>query len=522
MPIPELLERNVRKHPKKTYLFFENPEKEITQEITFEDFNNISNRVAHGLLKLGIKKGDKVCIYLTNCPEFLYFWFGAEKMGIVLVTINTSLKGEELKYIINHSDGKLILTEPSFLDTIFAIKEECKHLKDIIALTPEPIPDTISFSELIKDSPSTPPNIEVTDDDLATIVYTSGTTAQPKGVMLAHKSYTAAAEAFAEYGQLTPEDRMMMVLVLYHINAQIYSTLASLAAGASLVMVPKFSTSRYWDQVRRYKVTEIQLLPGPVAMLLNMPAREEDTHHNVRLAVSAFTKEMYGEIKRRFKIPQIVTGFSQTECPLGILTTPDEEYRNKLIGRPRGTDRVPMEAKIVDDEDKEVPPETPGELVIKSPAVMKGYYKNPEETAKTLRNGWLHTGDLCHMDKDGNFYFADRLKDTIRRSEELISSVELESVLMSHPKIVDAAVVPVPDKIRIEEVKAYLVTKPGETVTPEEIVDYCEQRLASFKVPRYIAFREELPKTATMKTRKFMLRKEKELTAGWDREKQTK
>lgn len=509
MTISELLEKKVRETPKKTYLFFED------QEITYEDFNNNANRIAHGLSQWGIKKGDKVCIYLTNRPEFLYFWFGVSKIGAILVPINTLLTGEELKYIVNHSEAKAILSASPQLDTLLGIRRECEFLKEVISISDKPIPDTTSFQEWIKDFPSTNPGIEVTETDLAAIMYTSGTTARPKGVMLTHFSYLASAKSFCEIARLTPEDRMFMILALFHINAQTYSTLASLMSGAQLVGVSKFSTSKYWDQVKQYGVTEIQLLLGPLAMLLNMPERKEEREHKVRLAVGAFTKEMYDAVKRRFNIPEICTGWSQTECPLCILISPDAEYKPRLIGRPRKEDN--MEAKIVDEDGKEVPRGAMGELIIKCPAVMKGYYKNPEETAKTLRDGWLHTGDNCYQDENGDFYFVDRLKDTIRRADELIASTEVEGVLMSHPKIADAAVIPVPDKIRIEEVKAYIVLQEGESITPEEIIDHCAKKLAGFKIPRYIEFRESLPKTATGRTRKFMLKQEKDLTACWDR-----
>lgn len=512
MTIPELLEKRAKEMGRRPYLFFED------QEITYEDFNNYANRVAHGLSQLGIKKGDKVCIYLTNRPEFLYFWFGVNKIGATLVPINTLLKEEELKYIVDHSDAKVILSAPPQLNTLLNIRKECKLLENVISISDESVPDTISFWEWIKDFPSTNPEVEVAEDDLASIMYTSGTTARPKGVMLTHFSYIAAAKSFCEITKLTPEDRMFMVLALFHINAQTYSTLASLMSGAQLVGVSKFSTSRYWDQVKRYGVTEIQLLLGPLAMLLNMPERKEEKEHKVRLAVGAFTKEMYDAVKKRFNIPQICTGWSQTECPLCILIPPDREYKPGLMGRPRKEDN--MEAKIVDEKDREVSRGTTGELIIKCPAVMKGYYKNPEETARALRNGWLHTGDNCYQDENGDFYFVDRLKDTIRRSGELISSLEVESVLRSHPKVADAAVIPVPDKIRIEEVKACIVLKEGEKLSPEEIVEYCEKKLASFKVPRYIEFRDNLPKTATGRTRKFLLRQEKDLTACWDRQAQ--
>lgn len=284
-------------------------------------------------------------------------------------------------------------------------------------------------------------------------------------------------------------------------------------------MTERFSVSRYWDQVRQYKATQVQLLLGPLAMLLNQPEREDDTHHSVRFMTTPITKEMYQGVKRKYGIHRIITGYSQTECPMLILTDPDEEYRDRCIGYPTGTEKVKMEVKIVDEKDREVPPGTSGEMVIKSPAVMKGYYKNPEETARALRNGWLHTGDSCYKDEEGRYYFLDRLKDTVRRADEFISSLEVEGILASHPKIADAAVIPVPDKIVIEEVKAYIVLKPGETLKPEEIVDYCKERLATFKVPRYVEFRDSLPKTATERIRKFELKAEGNLTECWDRKK---
>lgn len=511
MTIPELFQKRLRENPTRTWLFFED------QEIAYKDFDDTVNRLANGLSKLGIKKGERVGIFMRNCPEYLYSWFVLGKIGAIMVPLNYALKGEETNYILGHSEAKAIITTPPYLDIVLGVKEDCKVLENIINVSDEATPDTVLFSKLIEDSPASPPPVKVTEDDISAIIYTSGTTRRPKGVMLSHLSYVSSAEAMQKVSQLTPEDRMMMVLPLFHINAQCYSTLLSLVSGASLIMPERFSASRYWDQVRQYKATQVQLLLGPLAMLLNQPEREDDARHSVRLMTAPITKEMYQEVKRRYNIQRIITGYSQTECPFLILTDPDEEYRDRLIGFPTGTDKVKMEVKIVDEQDQELPPNIPGEMVIKCPAVMKSYYKEPEETARALKNGWLHTGDLCYKDEDGRIYFLDRLKDTVRRAGELIASLEVEGVLRSHPTIEDAAIIPVPDKIVIEEVKAYIVLKPGETLKPEEVVDYCEERLASFKVPRYIEFRESLPKTATERTRKFELKAEGDLTNCWDR-----
>lgn len=512
MIIPDLLEKRAKESPTKVWIFFKD------HEITYKDADDAANKLANGLLRLGLEAGDKVAIFSRNCPEYLYSWFALGKIGAIMVPLNYSLKGEEVKYILNHSESKAIIVASDYLDLISDVRDDCKMLEQVLTLGVEPAANTISFSKLVEDSPSQHPQVKVTEDDISTIIYTSGTTGKPKGVMLSHLSYVGTEEAHKKAIPLTPDDRTLMVLPLFHINAQCYSTLFSLISGIGLIMAERFSTSRYWDWVRQYKVTHLQLLIGPLAMLLNMPERKEEREHSVRILSGPNTKELYEQAKKRFNIQYILNSYSLTECPLAIGVSLDEDYRDKCIGYPRETDEVKMEVKIFDEEDKEVPPGTPGEMVIKSPLVMRGYYRDPEETARALRGGWLHTGDSCYKDEEGRLYFLGRLKDIVRRGGELIAPLEVEAVLTSHPKIVDAAIIPVADKIRIEEVKAYIVLEEGEALEPLEIVDYCEQRLAGFKVPRYIEFRESLPKTATGRTRKFELKQEGNLTACWDRE----
>ena len=297
----------------------------------------------------------------------------------------------------------------------------------------------------------------------------------------------------------------MSVLALFHINAQLYFGIGAMDLNTSFVMEERFSSSRFWKRAVDMNAT-ISCLPGnALAMLDNMPPSEMDTSNKLRVMIAAYTPiDIYRKFEKRFNL-EIVEGYTLTESPSALFNQPGD-IKIGSIGKPMAG----VEARVIDDDDNEVPQGEIGEIALKGPAVMKEYFKNPEATSEALRGGWLHTGDLGRVDEEGFFHFAGRKKDIIRKGGENIGAEEVEDVLNSHPKIAESAVIPVPDRIRNEEVKAYIIVKPGETLDPEEIVRHCEERLADFKVPRYIEFTDSFPKTAKMTIQKHILKKLKE------------
>jgi acyl-CoA synthetase (AMP-forming)/AMP-acid ligase II len=302
---------------------------------------------------------------------------------------------------------------------------------------------------------------------------------------------------------------VLCVLPLFHVNALCHTCIAMLSVGGSIVLTEKFSASRFWSEVREYSITTSSIMRTIPQILLSLPERSDDGENPLRLVVTLLSPEMHLRFEERFKL-KAVPSYSLTEDILSVIG-PTDMPRDKL-----GSCGVPLAPEvhsvaIHDEAGRTLPPGKAGEIVKRSPTVMKGYYKNPEASAKALKDGWLYTGDLGYLDPDGYLYFVDRVKDMVRRGDENISSEEVERVLNSHPQVAESAVIAVPDPIRGEEVKAYIVLKSpatAESVSPEKIWEFCKPHLAAYKLPRYLEYRGELPKTPSSKVQKNILRDE--------------
>jgi crotonobetaine/carnitine-CoA ligase len=364
----------------------------------------------------------------------------------------------------------------------------------------------------------------VSPQDISMLVYTSGTTGNPKGVQVAHQMYVAAGQGFAHWTQATSEDRFFTCLPYFHANAQYYSTMGALAAGATLVVVDRFSASRFWEQVREAGATVVNFIGMMMPVLAKQPEPPADRENQVRLFYGspAFPPEFLQAFQERFGT-DIIVGFGMTETCYGTIERIGQQRRANSSGLPRQhpDPRFVNQVSIVDDAGNPAPPNTVGEITINNPALMPGYWRNEEQTRQTLRNGWLFTGDLGWLDEECFLYFVDRKKDVTRRRGENISSQEVEDVIKRHPSVLDCAIIAVPSELGEDEVKAYIMPRPGVALEPEEIIFWCAERLAYFKVPRYIEMRDELPRTPSLRVRKDMLRQERaDLIEGcFDREK---
>lgn len=505
MNIRQLIESTALRHREKTYLLFED------REWTYRQFDDRVNQAANGFLELGIGKGDRVCLMLLNCPEFLFAWFGLNKIGGVMVPINTFFKVPEARYIVDHCEAKGMVASPETLEVALSLQEKGSTLNWVGLIGRRPKEKTIDLLPLWDRSSDSLRDISVDGQDTASIIYTSGTTGPPKGVVHTHQAYILCGQAMTVRAQLSSKDRLMIILPLFHANAQFYSTMGSLAAKASLILTPRFSASQFWTQVRRYRATQFNFIGAIGRILVNRPIQEFDPAHSIRVANGGpVPEDVYHAFTERFKVPHVIDGYGLTECP-GVCQNPiDGVIKIGSMGLPA---RHPdpsiqlTEMKVVDDTDRELPPGKVGELVLRSPVLMKGYFKDPEQTSKAMRGGWFHTGDDCYRDEDGYFFFVDRKKDIIRRKGENISSVEVERVINAHPQVIESAVVAVPSSLSEDEVKAFVVLK-GE-LAPEEMIDWCMERLADFKVPRYIAYRKSLPKTASERIAKYLLKEDR-------------
>jgi len=508
--IRTLIERAARCWGEKVALTFD----EFNESITFSEVNEKTNQIAHVLLKNGIQTGERVAIMLKNRPEFALTWLALAKIGAVMVPVNVFYKEFDAKYIIEHSEAKAIVTSGEFLPLIRTIQHEVSTLETVFCVDPIEGPDVtgvFDFSALVASAPNSPPEGKVFAENLLNIQYTSGTTGRPKGCMLTHGYWLSIAKKNVEEPpHLNDGDVMLTAQPFYYMDPQ-WNVISALASGAQLVVLDRFHPSTFWEKVRKYNVTFFYCLGVMPTLMLKMPPSPEDRKNRVRhISCSAIPPHLHKELEERWGAPWYEV-FGMTETGGDISVKPEDH--DKLVGTGCiGKPNKSREARIVDEQDRPVPRGQVGELVLRGPWMMDGYFKNPEATQEAFRGGWFHTGDLAWMDENGYIYYVGRKKEMIRRSGENISASEVEEVIKLHPGVQYVACVPVPDDVRGEEVKAYVVLRPGETketVPPEELVEFCSKKLAYFKVPRYWEYRDDLPRTPSERVAKHVLIKEK-------------
>lgn len=511
MNLRELVEKQAETYKERVFLYW----KDIT--ISYSQLNKYSNKVANFLYELGIRKGDKVCVYLPNMPEYVYLYLGIPKIGAITGPVNSLFKAREVQFVMGHSEAKVIVTIPKLMEIINEIKSNLPNLKHVVVIG-DSVESTLNFWELMeRSSENSPPEVKIDEkEDPAAILYTSGTTGFPKGVLQTHFNIRRDAEMIQAFVQATEDFRFMLILPLFHCNAQIVTVMAPFLIGASCILTPGFSAQTHWETVEKYKASTFSAVPTVLSILLRMP------HENLDLTSLKFIicgaaplpVEVFKEFEETFDC-MIVEGYGLTEgtCASSVNPLPTETEDRRKVGS-IGLPLPGNEMKIVDSDGKDVPPNTKGEIVIKGDNVMKGYFKNPEANAETLKGNWLYTGDIGLMDDDGFFFITDRKKDMIIRGGENIYPREIEEVLYSHPDVSLATVIGVRDKLYGELPKAFIVLKEGKSVTEEQIIDYCKKNLANFKVPKYVEFRDDLPKTPTGKIMKQPLREEEEKKTG--------
>lgn len=516
--LSKIIADKARQYPNHVvFQFYDDP-------ITLEELNDRINQVANGFLALGVTKGNKVAIMLPNCPEFLYMWFGLNKIGAVEVPINVSLKGEGLIYQIVQSDSVALVADVQYLDSLNNVADRLDTVRHTIFVDAKGAgsgapklagSEEMSFADFSDRSPVSP-DVTVDCTDMASILYTSGTTGASKGVEMSHHYWYAIWAESVKYSRYTEDDVLYTGLPFFHGNAQGITVGPAILADAKAVIVERFSASRLWDDCRRWECTEANYIGGIIPILLKQEPRDNDADNPVRLMVGAAApEEQWLEFQRRFNT-KILEVYGMTECYC-CLASPYDKPRAGSCGKAI----TGWDVKIVDDNGQECTPGKLGEFVARSQhehVGLTGYYKNPQATAELIRNGWIHTGDLGRMDENGYFYFVDRKKQAIRRRGENISSFEVEAVINAHDAVLESCVVGVSSEVGEEDVKAVVVLKEGHTLTQEELIRWCEPRMAYFAIPRYIAIRGELPKTPSERVEKFKLKKEGITEDCWDRE----
>ncbi len=502
-----LVARAAERWGDKVALLFESPE----TRLTFHDVERRSNAIAHSLMALGIEPGDRVGVMLRNRPEFALTWLALGKIGAVMVPLNVFYREHDARFILEHSEAKAVVTASEFLPLLRRVQEGLPALRHLFSTDGSAGKGVLDLQECTRDASEAPPAITVYPEQLVNIQYTSGTTGQPKGCMISHGYWLRIARNFSEHPfQLSDRDRILTAQPFYYMDPQWILTL-SLAVGATLVVLDRFHPSTFWERIRHYEITFFYCLGAMPTLLYKMPETPEDRNHRVRyVTCSAIPPLLHRKLEERWGVPWYeVFGMTETGGDIAVIPAEhDELVGTGSIGRPLDH----RDARVVDDEDRPLPRQALGELVLRGPGMMEGYFKNEEATNTAFRNGWFHTGDLVRMDEAGRLYYLGRKKDIIRRSGENISASEVEEVIQQHPAVGLAACVPVPDDVRGEEVKAYVVLKRDHTphsAPPEDLIAHCSALLAYFKVPRYWEYAADLPRTPSERIAKGELRNAK-------------
>ncbi|MGH9057604.1 MAG: AMP-binding protein [Acidimicrobiales bacterium] len=489
--VTSVLAGHAARTPNAPFLLFERAPGEV-ERFTYAEFDLLVARTAGTLARHGVHQGDRISVHLANCPAFYQAWFAAARLGATIVPSNPLSTADELSYVVEHAGCHLALTQTDLRSVVD--KAGVSAVIDV----DDPWVDADDHAGAAKVAPTDPLGV----------LYTSGTTSRPKGVVITHSAYLHVGDMVADHLRLRPDDRQLVVLPLFHGNAQYYSTMSALVTGASIALVPRFSASRWSEQAAVLKATVASLFAAPIRMILAQPPTPHDSAHRLRVAMFAqnITDEQLATFERRFSVPLIqLYGMTETVVP-PTMNPLYEERRGMSIGRPLPGARV----RIVGSDGADVAPGERGELVVSGePGVtmMAEYLANPEATAETLRDGWLHTGDTVSSDREGYLYFVDRHKDLIKRAGENVASTEVERVINEHPAVFESAVVGVPDEMRDEAIVAYVVLHQGASTSPGDLIEHCRGRLATFKVPSTVEVVAELPRTSVGKIQKHLLRR---------------
>lgn len=521
-----VVERKGRRH----FLTFQNRVGDVF-EYTYAAFDEDVNRIANVFLDLGIEKGDHVALHLHSSPEFLMCLFGLAKIGAVAVPINEQYLADEAEYILENSDAICVVVEPLFYETYQELLARGHYFPKGVVVAragTESPKSNIDFSSIYtplgtveegqqgiydfwmmrcEQSAILRDSCELASDDPVQIIYTSGTTSRPKGVVLTHANMVFSGLYGDWEVSLRGSDRVLTSMPACHSNFQLAALMPVITAGASLIIVEKYSATRFMKQIRHYKATVIQCVAMMLRTLLLQTVDPEEKNHCVRevLYFIPITDAEKEEFEQRFNM-RIMNTYGSTESIGWAITDPPVGARNwPSVGRAG----LGYKARICDMEDNELPPGEVGEIQIKGErgrSVMLEYYNNPEATDNTFSaDGWLKTGDQGYQDDNGWFYFVDRKVNMVKRSGENISTTELEEILEQHPAIAEAAVIGVPDPIRDQAIKAFVRFAPGESMTLAEVEQYCKDHMASFKVPTFYEVVEDFPRTCSMKIEKKLL-----------------
>ena len=472
---------------------------------SFEELNAKGNQFSNALYSKGVRKGDHVAVMLPNCPEFVLIWLGLAKLGAIIVPVNFRYQTDDLKYVLNDSNATVLAIHCDVVALFREIQAYCPKVRIIFQIGKgnEAIGDLIAETAIRE-----PKEFELADlgpDDIASIQYTSGTTGFPKGCMLTHEYWLSVGRM--TYEKVTEQDIFLSVQAFYYMDPQ-WQIIMTMIYGCTMILAKKYSPSRYMELVRKYGVTFS--LPVRAILIFKQNETSLDGKHKLQFVnIFGFPPGLHKAFEKRFNVvAREAYGMTEIGSCMRVPISDSHMTGSGSVGKP-----VPYrKVKIVNEEGKEVVQGEIGELLVKGPGLFKGYYDKPKETDDAFSKEWFHTGDLFYQDAKGYYYIVGRKKDTVRRLSENISAKEVEDVIKSHPRVFDAAVIPVPDEIVGEEVKAYVIPRNKEnekSIDPKELIAFCSERIAKFKVPRFIEYREAFPRTPTERVEKHRLISEK-------------
>jgi len=500
MGLASILRETAKRFGDKPALVFQD------KPVTYAELDREVDRFAAGIASLGIKAGDRVALLVQNTPSFVSSYLGIARAGAVTVPLNTMFTAEEVSYIVSDSEARAIVVSESFLGAVGGLRETLPMLEHVIVVGDRAPIGAMTVDQLMSRTGPVP-DADPGMDALAALPYTSGTTGKPKGAMLTHGNLTANLDQMSRVPRLAvgPDDVILLVLPLFHIYALNVILGLTLREGATAVLQERFDASASLQAIERHRVTLLFGAPPMFVAWLNTPGATDRDLSSVRVAVSGAAPlpgAVLEEFQNKFGIT-IWEGYGLTETAPGVTSNAmGERAKPDSIGRPLPD----IEMRLVDEHDEEAEDGDPGEIVVRGPNVFRGYWRQDEETARAMRDGWFHTGDVAYADEDGYLFLVDRKKDLIIVSGFNVYPKEVEDVLFRHPKVADAAVIGVPHPYTGEAVKAMIVLKPGERATEEEIIEFCKRAIARFKCPQTVEFCAELPHTQTGKVLKRALR----------------
>lgn len=494
------LEYQALRRPDKTAVVFGE------RAYSYSFLNAEANRVANALEALGVQKGDRVSIWLPNCLEFITSFYGILKVGAIAVPMNILFKAREIEYLLSNSEAKVLITTAPCLEILHQVRDKLPALESVLAIGLEAQQrDAFSFDQFTQKFIPHFWGLDLSLDDTATILYTSGTTGNPKGAMLSHRNLFMNAEYYAEGLGATENWVGICLLPLSHLLSLAAGQFVLFGRGATMHVMERFVAEQAAMIISKNKINYTFAVPSVYAMFLSLP--DEPRYDLSSLEICITTGAMTPlDLRKRFEEKvncRTIQAYGQVESsPVITMDRLDKPRKFESVGYP-----LPhVEVKIVDEADRALPPNTHGEICCRGHCVMKGYWKNPEGTREAIKDGWLHTGDIGMVDEEGYVYIFDRKKDMIICGGYNIYPIEIENLLYENPKILEASVVAVPDARLGEIPKAYIVLKPGMTASEQEIMDYVKDRLAAYKKLRAVEFLDALPKGPTGKTLRRVLR----------------